>query len=99
MIVQIQGYSIFATGVVYILQALLADGDKLTFVVGGAGRFGVPFHCARPEYMLFALSHSVYVRLQLFVGVDGNFLCEVLVTFHLGVAKQTAPFGIFSRAE
>ena len=99
MIVQIQSYGIFATGVVYILQALLADGDELALVVGGAGRFGVPFHCARPEYMLFALSHSVDVRLQFFVGIDGNFLCIVLVTFHLGVAKQTAPLGIFSRAE
>ncbi len=62
------------------MQTILRNRDKLTLVVGGTRRFGVPFHLSWPEDILFAMTHTVDVALQLLIGIDRHILCKLLVT-------------------
>ena len=80
VVAQIIRYRIKSSGIVYAVQAVAGNGYKLTLVVGGTRRLGVPLYNARPQDVLLAVPHPVYVTFQFLVGVYRYILRELTVT-------------------
>ena len=62
-----------------VLQSILRNRNKLTLVVGGSRRLGVPFHSSWPQHILLAVAHTVDVTFQLLVGVDRYIVGKLFV--------------------
>ena len=89
VVVQIIGHGILSPSVVYILQSVIADGNKLALVVGRTRRLRVPLHLSRPEDIPLSMSHPVDASLQFFVSIQGCRAHEILIATHGG--KQVLP--------
>ena len=80
-----------------LLQALIADGDKLRLVVGGSARFGIPLHPTWPQNITFAMTHPVNGPFQLLISVDRVHLHEVVIALDGRKAMLPAVFRIAGR--
>src|SRR3712207_8388581 len=60
-----RSHRVEATLIVRAIQGVLGNRDEFRLVVGRPGRFGEPFHSARPQHIAFSVSHPVDVHLEL----------------------------------
>ena len=91
ILLQVKSHRITATSIVQVLQTILADRDELALVVRCSRRLGVPYHLSRPQHILFAMTHTVYISLDLFVSLDGNALLEILIILNILVLMFLSP--------
>ena len=95
IIAQIPCHGIPATGIVGILETVLADGDELALVVGGSTGFCIPAHLAGPKHICLALAHAVDEMLQILVGIDGRGVGKLLVCTYFCKVVLPAPLRCF----
>ena len=93
VLLQVKGYGITATCIVQVLQTFLADRNELALVVGCSRRLGIPAHLSRPQHILFAVTHTVYISLDFFVSLNGNALLEILIILDCSVLMFLSPLG------
>ena len=89
-IAKVECHDISSSLVVDALQSLVRDGYELALVVGGSRRLGLPFYVSWPEDVALAVTHTVYISLQLLVSVEGDVPCKILITID-GAEKMVAP--------
>ena len=96
IVAQVVSHNVLATLIMQGLQALVRNWNELTLIVCRARRLCIPFHLSRPQYVFLAVSHTVDVVFQFFVGVYRYVLRKVFVRLDSRKQMVSSIFRIFS---
>ena len=66
---QIQCHYVASASIVNLLQAFLANGNKLRLIVRRTARLGIPLDAPWPQDILFPMTHTVYLAFQFLIAV------------------------------
>lgn len=77
-----------------VLQHLVVDGQELGFAISDAGGADVEGALAGPEHVGFALLHALDHRADRLVGLQGNVLGELCVSFQPADSQFAPLFGL-----
>ena len=81
-----------------LLQAFLADRDKLRLIVRRTARLGIPLDAPWPQDVLFTMTHTVYLTLQFLIAVHWVHADEAVIVLDRGKTMLTTIFSILGRS-
>ena len=94
IVAKIKRYGVVTTCIVNLLQSFIADRDELRLIIGSTTRLGIPLYTTRPKDIALTMTHTVYLTLQLLIGIDRIVFHEILITLSGGKTVFSPIFGI-----